>query len=402
VPSFLLLLVFYLVNKHRSDASILSRKNQELIKKIEALHNVINRHEKEWMNLINILSCVILVVDNKGRITRVINNLFPCQISVGNNIFEIFPSENLPGMRKAVAEAFTRAQTTRFTLKMAKAIDNSVLWYDAIVTPIKRFEDVVAVDIVFNDCTQYRSTQREKEKLILQLEKQKKELEQFSLSITHDLKSPLITINGFVGMLRKDLAAQNQAQVEKDLFHITVATQRMQSLLDDLIKISQIGKLDYTYMDIPLADVVHDAIHLVEGRIKAQKVSVNVLPGLPIVSIDRRRIVEVFQNLLDNAIKYMGPQSTPVIEIGSKKRHGENVCYVKDNGMGVDYRHQERIFTLFEKLDHGSEGTGLGLAVVKRIIEEHNGVVWVESEGKGKGSTFCFILPEPQTHAVET
>ena len=99
------------------------------------------------------------------------------------------------------------------------------------------------------------------------------------------------------------------------------------------------------------------------------------------------------QNLIDNAVKYMGDQPHPRIEVGARQDADETVCYVRDNGMGIDLRHHERVFTVFHKLDTDSEGTGIGLALVKRIVENRGGRIWVESEGEGKGTTFCFTLP---------
>jgi signal transduction histidine kinase len=107
---------------------------------------------------------------------------------------------------------------------------------------------------------------------------------------------------------------------------------------------------------------------------------------------DRIRLVEVVQNLVDNAAKFMGDQVEPVIHLGAQEHHGETVYFIRDNGIGILPQHHERIFGLFNKLDPGTEGTGIGLAIVKRIVEVHGGRIWVESE-PDKGSTFCFTLP---------
>jgi len=114
---------------------------------------------------------------------------------------------------------------------------------------------------------------------------------------------------------------------------------------------------------------------------------------MPSVYVDRPRLVEVIQNLIDNAVKFMGTQSIPQIEIGSIVENDQMVFFVKDNGIGIDPAHHERIFGLFNKLDSESEGTGVGLALVKRTIEVNRGKIWVESN-KGEGTTFYFTLPE--------
>ncbi|NQU20134.1 MAG: GHKL domain-containing protein, partial [Candidatus Nealsonbacteria bacterium] len=110
------------------------------------------------------------------------------------------------------------------------------------------------------------------------------------------------------------------------------------------------------------------------------------------VFADRRRLLEVLQNLIDNAVKYMGDQPRPRIEIGSRRDGNETVCYVRDNGIGIDPRYGERIFGLFDQLDQSIDGTGIGLALARRIIEIHGGRIWVESDGLGHGSTFCFTV----------
>ena len=125
----------------------------------------------------------------------------------------------------------------------------------------------------------------------------------------------------------------------------------------------------------------------------ARGVQVKLATGLPRVVGDRTRLVEVVQNLLDNAVKFMGDQTAPLIEIGVRDE-GVPVFFVKDNGMGIDPRYQDKVFGLFDKLDPKSEGTGIGLALVKRIITMHGGRVWIESEGPGTGTTFCFTLAE--------
>jgi len=132
---------------------------------------------------------------------------------------------------------------------------------------------------------------------------------------------------------------------------------------------------------------------LTRGRLMAGNIKVDVEKDLPIISGDRPRLVEVLQNLIDNAAKFMGDQPEPCIEISTRKEEGQQVFFVKDNGIGINPSYHERIFGLFDKLDPHSEGTGVGLALAKRIVEVHGGRIWVESQGKDKGSMFCFTLP---------
>jgi two-component system, chemotaxis family, sensor kinase Cph1 len=140
---------------------------------------------------------------------------------------------------------------------------------------------------------------------------------------------------------------------------------------------------------------VQEAISIVGGQLNNGAISLSVHPALPTVYGDKVRLVEVLQNLIDNACKYMGDQPHPQIEIGCQKAaDAEPVFFVRDNGMGIDPQYHQRIFGLFDKLDPKSDGSGVGLAVVKRIVEVHGGRIWLESDGPGHGSTFCFTLAE--------
>ncbi|MEE8452848.1 MAG: ATP-binding protein, partial [Thermoguttaceae bacterium] len=144
--------------------------------------------------------------------------------------------------------------------------------------------------------------------------------------------------------------------------------------------------------DVPLEGLAREALELVGGQIKENRVQVEISNDLPVVFGDRLRLTEVVQNLIDNAVKYMGNQAEPRVEIGSRCNGNETICYVRDNGIGIDPRYHEKVFGLFDQLDQKVEGSGIGLSLVKRIVEVHGGRIWVESEGLGHGSTFCFTL----------
>jgi len=219
------------------------------------------------------------------------------------------------------------------------------------------------------------------------------ELECFTYSIPHDLKSPLITIRTFAGALDEDIAAGNAEKVAQDLEFINAASNKMDELLNELLEFSRIGRVVQPSEEISLQELVKEAIVMVAGRIENRGVRMQVAPEPLLVYGDRVRLVEVFQNLIDNAVKFMGDQIDPLIEIGCERKNGDVAVCVRDNGMGIDPRHKDQLFGLFEKLSPDTEGTGLGLALVKRIVETHGGRVWVESEGIGKGACFWFTLP---------
>ena len=234
----------------------------------------------------------------------------------------------------------------------------------------------------------------ERKKLISQLEASNAELERFTYTVSHDLRSPLVTIKGFLGMLIKDLQDGRQDKIEDDFQRIANAADKMHTLLSDLLELSRIGRIINPPEEVDLAQVIREAIETLDAQLRSKKLIVNSPLNMPIVYGDRIRLREVFENLIDNAAKYTGDQLNPMIEIGTKDENNEVVIFVRDNGMGIEPQYQKKVFGLFDKLNPDSEGTGIGLALIKRIIETHGGKIWVESEGLGKGSTFYFTIPD--------
>ena len=229
--------------------------------------------------------------------------------------------------------------------------------------------------------------------LISELEKKNAELERFTYTVSHDLKSPLVTIRGFLGFLYDDAKARDMERFEKDLARIANAADRMQTLLNDLLELSRVGRIVNPPENIPFGHVAAEAIELNEGAIKNSGVHLEIHPDLPMIQGDRLRLVEVMQNLISNAVKFMGDQPMPRIEIGTRgvDEDEKAILFVRDNGIGIDPAHHEQVFGLFNRLDPRVEGTGIGLTLAKRIIEVHGGRIWVESN-PGEGAAFLFTL----------
>ena len=242
-----------------------------------------------------------------------------------------------------------------------------------------------------NEALQTELTQRKE--FIGELESKNAELERFTYTVSHDLKSPLVTITGFLGFLEKDALTGDTEKVRTGIKRINNAAHKMQSLLNDLLELSRIGRIINPPEDIPFEQIVNEAIDRVHGRLDEINAMMVVEAKMPIVRGDRVRLVEVVQNLLENATKYKNPHIQPHIEIGVHEMgNSRSTFFVRDNGVGIEPQYHERIFGLFNKLDATAEGTGIGLTLVKRIIEVHGGRIWVESES-GEGATFYFTLP---------
>jgi len=276
--------------------------------------------------------------------------------------------------------------------EMAHAREWSNAEVDALVTAANLLGATIKrrqMDSLLQNELQQRQT------LIGELEAKNAELERFTYTVSHDLRSPLVTIKGFLGYLERDATEGNMEAFRKDMQRVSLAADRMDNLLKDLLELSRIGRIGHKPQELSFADVVREARELVHGRLQQRDIRVQVQPDLPVVYGDKPRLTEVVQNLLDNAAKYMGEQKEPLIEVGTAGSNDDNkvIFFVRDNGLGIEPQYHERIFGLFDKLDANSEGTGVGLALVKRIVEFHRGRIWVESQGLGHGSTFYFTLP---------
>lgn len=303
-----------------------------------------------------------------------------------------FQPDGRPSYEKAdemLATAFEKG-SHRFEWDHKRA-DGEVFPVEVLLTAIPVGGKKI-LHCVWRDITKRKQVEQEREQLIANLESQNAELERFTYTVSHDLKSPLVTVKGFLGLLRDDLADGNHEAIANDLERLDYAANSMAQLLNDLLELSRVGRVVNEPENVDLLGLAREAAELVRGQIAESGARIDIEPDLPVVFGDPQRLLEVLQNLIDNAVKYMGNQTEPVVEIGCRNSKSAPILYVKDNGMGIDPDFHERIFGLFDQLDRTAEGSGVGLALVKRIVELHGGRIWVESDGLNHGATFCFTL----------
>ena len=239
-----------------------------------------------------------------------------------------------------------------------------------------------------------REAAEERERLIESLEAQNVELERFSFTVSHDLKSPLLTIRGFVGCLREAHKTGRFENVDQDLARIDSAAEKMGTLLDELLELARIGHVLYPSDSISLSTLIDEVLELSAAEIEERGIRVEVDPDLPWIFGDHQRLRMVFQNLVDNAIKFTHDQAQPRIAVHGHEDGSHTWISIEDNGLGIAPEHHDQIFGLFKRLNAGVPGTGVGLALIKRIIEAHGGEIRVESEGLGCGSRFVISLPK--------
>lgn len=380
----------YLVGLWGTQLDITVLKNTE---------DALRRSEARTRALLDAIPDMIFEFKQDGTILQFISSainrpLLPPDQFLGKTIREVLPSV-ADQTYFAIERVLESGHVHAFEYQLPQDGENKT--FEARISPLST-DTVLAI---VRDVSLQKWIQGEREQLITELELKNAELERFTYTVSHDLKSPLITIKGFLGFLKTDAQSGNIKRLESDIQRISDAADKMQLLLNDLLELSRIGRLVNKPQSIDLNEMISEVLELLHGRIHGGKapIRVSVAEQLPTVFGDRPRLFEVFQNLVDNAAKFMGDQPNPHIEIGQEgtTQDGTPILFVRDNGIGIDPHFKDRIFGLFDKLDPRTDGTGIGLALVKRIVEFHGGRIWVESE-PGKGAMFYFTFPQRELH----
>jgi len=386
------------ITERKEAEEIKRRYADELERRVERRTKQLRESETRLRAIVDTAGDGIIVINEHGTIesfntaAQKIFGYAKAEI-IGKNIKTLMPAT----YREAHERGLAHYLRTGEAKVLGSRVELSGLRRDGTIFPmflsLSEVGDMRLFTGIVRDITEHKQAVAERERLIGELEAKNTELERFTYTVSHDLKSPLVTIKGFLGLLEKDVAVGNAERVKKDMEHISTAADKMHLLLDDLLELSRIGLMMNPPEEVSLTDLAEEAVSLVAGQIAARAVEVEIAPGLPVVWGDRVRLLEVYQNLLENAVKFMGKQAQPRVEIGATQNGTEVTCYVQDNGVGLDRRYHEKVFELFERLDQHIEGTGVGLALVRRIVEVHGGRTWVES-AVGKGATFYFTLPK--------
>ncbi len=273
-----------------------------------------------------------------------------------------------------------------------------VEWYN---TPIvDERGKAIGISSLCEDVTERETIRREQQALASELERRNEELERFVYTVSHDLRAPLISIKGLIGLLQKDIDASDSEKIEADMSKINNAADTMGDTLSGLLELSRIGRVINPPENGSLTRLAEQAAESFRDEMQQRGIELDIADDMPRYWGDSLRLLEVFQNLIENAIKFMGEQSSPRIEIDARINGDMIECVVEDNGIGIDPAYHDRIFNLFERLDPEVEGSGIGMALVKRIVEAHGGEIEVESAGDGHGSRIRFTLPQQPIEGV--
>ncbi|CAH8283629.1 phospho-acceptor domain-containing protein [Mariniflexile fucanivorans] len=228
---------------------------------------------------------------------------------------------------------------------------------------------------------------KQREQLMIELETQNEELSDYAYLVSHDLKSPLRTIDALSAWLKEDAAGNQKGNVSESLNLIRGNVEKMDNLISGILNYSTINKNQTTTYDLDLNEIINDI--LISVKIP-EHIKVNLPSSLPIIKGDKFRVKQLFQNLIDNAIKYNNKEQG-LLEIGFLEQPTHWKFYVKDNGIGIEKAYFDKIFKPFQKLENNSNATGIGLSIAKKIVSAFEGKIWLESE-IGKGTVFYFTI----------
>jgi PAS domain S-box-containing protein len=274
--------------------------------------------------------------------------------------------------------------------------DGSRFWANVIITALR---DDGGKLIGFSKITRDLTDRMQAEQALLEksemLKQSNAELEQFAYVASHDLKEPLRMVASYTGLLAEDWEGKLGAEADQYIRYAVEGAKRMQALIDDLLNYARVGRIGGRTQRVDLQQLAETVLANLEESIHANGAGIEI-GELPTVMGNPMLLGQLLQNLIANAIKFHG-NAPPVVQVSSFERGDQWLFAVKDNGIGIEPQYAERIFEVFQRL-HGRgeyEGTGIGLAICRKVVEQHGGRIWVESQ-PGQGSTFYFTMPAEQ------
>ena len=310
---------------------------------------------------------------------------------VMNIIPEGFAERLIADSTRSVADAL--AQQIGMGIELSgRRKDGTEFPIEIMLSPLEGTEGILVTAAIRNISDRKKSEQ-ELAAANRVLEESNLELKQFAYIASHDLQTPLRSITGFVQLLQQEYEGKLDEQAQDWILRTVRAVARMQTLIRDLLSYSRVDARSRPFTQIPFLDIVNDALILLESSIHDSGGQV-ACEKLPIVMGDRSQLVQLMQNLIGNGLAYRSDKP-PHIHISAKRSEKDWIFSVRDNGIGIDPKHYEQIFEIFKRLHNQKDqpGTGIGLAVCRRVVNRHGGKIWVESE-PGHGSTFHFTIPE--------
>lgn len=383
---------------------------------LQTLYEKLRESEEKYRRFVENAADIIYRTDGEGRFIYV----NPVSLKIfgyseeefmGKHYLELFHPGFRNKARQYYATQFFNGQYTSYLEFPAVNKEGKQFWLGQNVQPLMEDGQIIGFQAVARDITErvhaeealrrsdeeVRKLNAELEQRVLertaQLENANKELEAFSYSVSHDLRAPLLTINGFTQFLGMHLGDKLDDEGKRLLSVIRTNTQTMQNLISALLMLSKTNKKELEMVQIDMQELAKETYADIAPAEAQQKIQIEI-PVMPEVRGDRLLLRQVWSNLLSNAIKFTLAKDERSIVLGGRTEEHRNVYFVKDSGAGFDMKDAGKLFGVFSRLhsDEEFEGTGIGLSIVRRVIHRHRGEVWAEGE-IGKGATFFFALP---------
>ncbi len=385
----------------RKELSQLRQRITELEKledERKEIKNALSRSEEFNRSIIESSSDCIKVLDIEGRLQfmsrggQELLKIKDINQYLNMSYENFWKGSDYQAARGAIAEA-QQGRVGRFSGYCPTA-DGTPTWWDVVISPINGPDgDVDRLLAVSRDITERKKAEDELRKLAAELERSNSDLQEFAYVASHDLQEPLRGIASFTALLEKRYKGKLDEKADEFIDYIIDDVKRMQMLIKDLLQYSSASTKGIVFRPVNCSVVLEQALFNLRLAIEESLAEVTYVL-LPHVMGDESQLSRLFQNLIGNAIKFRGEEPIK-IHISAHRKEDEWVFSIRDTGIGIDPKQSDRIFAIFQRLHNRAEytGTGIGLAVCKKIVERHNGRIWVESEPR-KGSTFYFTIPD--------
>jgi PAS domain S-box-containing protein len=381
-------------------ASALARKKAEDTRKAS---------EEKYSKLIETAQDAI-ICDENGKITiwnKSAEKIFGYSKKeiIGKPVSTIIPERYIEKHQKGVARFLESGKTSI----MDKIVEFSGISKDGIEFPLEMslsYQEIrdghYAFTAIIRDITNQKKVKQQLVKKSQEIEKINNELKDFVYTVSHDLKEPLFSINGYIARLYETYYDTYDEKGRRFSNRIKANIEIMSNRIQEILEVAKVGMVTYDFKENASEDIIKNVLATLVDKIEANNINTLIKSNLPTILCDEKRIRDVFFNLVTNAIKFMGDDKKRQVTIGYNKIEGYYEFFVEDTGIGIRKEYQNNVFKIFSRLKQiEAEGTGVGLIIVKKIIEMHKGEIWIESPiDKGKGTRFCFTIPDVQAIEV--
>jgi PAS domain S-box-containing protein len=368
----------------------------DLEQRVEERTTELRVSEERYRILAETSPDMIFVIDRQDKV-QYVNTLAARQFGktpeqvIGKARTELFPPGVAEGQAAGLQQVLKSAE--QVSSESAIVFPGGHLWLDTQLVPLRNEAgEVIAVMGVSRDITERKVAEENLKKAVDDLDRSNAELERFAYVASHDLQEPLRMVTSYLQLLERRYKDKLEGDALEFINYAVDGANRMKTLIGDLLAYSRVGTRGKVLSTIDCEEILENVLNALQVSIEESKARVTHDP-LPKVMADNTQLESLFQNLIGNAIKFHG-RKNPKIHVGVTRSEKDWIFSVKDNGIGIDPQYFERIFIIFQRLHNRQEyaGTGIGLAISKRIVERHGGRIWIESEPE-KGSTFFFTLP---------